>query len=64
MGSGYAILLWDYWGAGLVRVNPRLLTDGVDMYGNPNNWFPGDFTEEEIMSKHNLTYEDLFEIIR
>lgn len=40
MGKGYAILIWDGWGAGLVRINPRLLTEGEDIYGNPNNWFP------------------------
>lgn len=40
MGNGFAILVWDSWGAGLVRVNPRLLDNGeLDMYGNPKNWF-------------------------
>lgn len=27
MGEGYAILIWDGWGAGLVRINPRLHTE-------------------------------------
>lgn len=39
MGKGFSILIWDSFGAGLVRVNPRLAVKGLDMYGNPNNWF-------------------------
>jgi hypothetical protein len=40
MGSGYMVLLWDGYGSGLVMINPRFYTKGVDMYGNPRNWFP------------------------
>ena len=40
MGKGYWVLVWDGWGAGLVMINPRLLSDGVDQHGNPRNWWP------------------------
>lgn len=47
MDKGFAILVWDAWSAGLVRVGARLLDDGTkDMYGNPNNWFPYSTIEE------------------
>lgn len=45
MGKGFAILVWDAWGSGLVRINPRLLDVGFDIYGNPNNWFS--YTSED-----------------
>lgn len=56
MGNGYAILLWDAWGAGLVRVNPRLHAEGEDMYGNPKNWWPcdGDEPDEVLLARHKL----------
>jgi hypothetical protein len=50
MGQGFAILIWDSWGAGLVRVNARLLSKGEDMYGNPKNWWPYK-TEDEKTAK-------------
>lgn len=40
MGEGFSILIWDKYGSGLVMVNPRFISDGVDIYGNPKNWFP------------------------
>ena len=60
MGTGYWILLWDGWGAGLVMLNPRLHTDGVDCYGNPRNWFPHPNGEEmanghDLRAKHGIT---------
>jgi len=62
MGNGYAILLWDGWGAGLVRLNPRLLVDGVDCYGNPKNWFPCESenpSAQEIVRRHpTLSVDD------
>lgn len=67
MGKGYAILIWDDWGFGLVRINPRLYTRGKDPYGNDNNWFPCDdsTTAKDIDSIHNLSesYGSLWEII-
>lgn len=54
MGKGFSILVWDSWGSGLVKVNPRLLTDGTeDLYGNPRNWWPYSTEEEkkEMVSK-------------
>lgn len=64
MGHGYFILLWDGWGAGLVRINPRLYTEGVDMYGNPNNWWPceEDTIAEEVISKHGLQDEKFIRV--
>lgn len=48
MGKGFAILVWDSWGSGLVRINPRLLDNGAtDIYGNPNNWFPYNSEEQK-----------------
>jgi hypothetical protein len=40
MGDGYWILVWDGFGSGLIMLNPRLHTDGVDKAGNPRNWWP------------------------
>lgn len=40
MGFGYMILLFDGYGAGLVLINPRFYVEGVDLHGNPRNWFP------------------------
>ncbi len=56
MGHGYWILLWDGFGAGLVMLNPRLHTEGEDMYGNPRNWWPHDTSETdgEILARHGL----------
>lgn len=50
MGKGYSVLVWDGYGAGLVMLNARLLVEGVDLYGNPCNWWPAfhDATESEI----------------
>jgi len=64
MGKGYAILIWDGWGAGLVRINPRLLTEGEDMYGNPCNWWScsDEFTNYDIVERHNLE-GDFWDII-
>ena len=54
MGRGFAILVWDSWGSGLVRINPRLLDNGhTDIYGNPNNWFPCKSEEQ----KHEMIKE-------
>ena len=68
MGEGYWILLWDGWGAGLVMLNPRLHSEGVDIYGNPRNWFPLPEGEEmpcghDLRSKHKITANH-FEVIR
>lgn len=55
MGKGIAILLWDSFGAGLVRVNARLAIKGEDMYGNPNNWFPYNTDQERNDLINELT---------
>ena len=49
MGDGYHVLIWDGFGVGLVMLNPRLLTVGVDSKGNPRNWWPcpTDMSEDE-----------------
>lgn len=56
MGESYCILVWDDWGAGLVRVNPRLHAEGVDLYGNPKNDFvlEGNPTDDELIARHDL----------
>lgn len=66
MGHGYLILLWDGWGAGLVRINPRLHTEGEDMHGNPKNWWSceKETTNQEILEKHTLPEGAYFKIIR
>ena len=54
MGKGFAILVWDKWGSGLIRINARLLDNGLtDIYGNLNNWFPYDneITKQELISE-------------
>lgn len=66
MGNGgYYILVWDDWGAGLVMINPRFLTDGEDHQGNPRNWFtlpirPEPWTLDEIVDhaveRHKLPW--------
>ena len=56
MGNGFAILAWDAWGCGLVRINARLLDDGMkDLYGNPNNWWSYDTDEEKDKLIDELT---------
>jgi hypothetical protein len=66
MSDGYAILLWDGYGAGLVRINPRLLTNGVDIYGNPKNWFSCEYglSDSEILNQHGLTDTSFVLVIR
>ncbi len=66
MGSGYWILLWDGFGSGLVMINPRLLTDGRDIYQNPNNWFScnENTKDEEIVDLHQLHDSPYYKIIR
>jgi hypothetical protein len=56
MGGGYWILLWDSWGSGLTMVNPRLYAEGIDMYGNPKNWFPcpQETSDDTIADLHRL----------
>lgn len=58
MGKGYFILLWDNWGAGLVRINPRLFVEGEDMYGNPKNWWSlaedDDSDDSAILKRHAI----------
>lgn len=56
MGHGYAILLCDGFGHGLVRINPRLHVEGTDLYGNPKNWWAcdGDETDDELRSRHDI----------
>ena len=54
--GGYWILLADGFGAGLVLLNPRLHTEGLDMHGNPRNWWPkrdGD-DEKTVLERHGL----------
>ncbi len=48
---GFSILTWDSWGSGLVRVNARLLSNGLDLYGNPNNWFSVTGDEKDKLIK-------------
>lgn len=56
MGKSYWILVWDEFGEGLVLLNPRMHTEGQDMYGNPRNWWPcaEDTTEKQIVDQHDL----------
>ena len=56
MGSGYHILVWGNFGAGLVLLAPGLHTEGKDLYGNPRNWWAcsDDTTDDEIAEKHAL----------
>ena len=67
MGEGYWILLWDGWGAGLTMLNPRLHTEGVDLYGNPRNWFPQGDREGlngfDLRAHHGITANH-FEVIQ
>ena len=67
MGNcGYRILLWDDYGWGLVMINPRLLIEGEDMYGNPLNWWPCSeegITDEEVIEKHKLEEEKYYIIL-
>lgn len=56
MGKGYWIIIGDAWGDGLVMVNGRMYTSGIDSQFNPRNWWPahdGD-TEERVLARHNL----------
>jgi hypothetical protein len=60
MGSkGYWILIWDGWGSGLVMLNPRLHSEGVDLDGNPLNWFLAPAGEmpngHDLRSQHGIT---------
>lgn len=64
--NGYIILVWDGYGSGLVRINPRLHSEGTDLHGNPCNWWtckrdmlPGDI--RHLISKHNLRQYKHFE---
>ena len=56
MGNGYWILVWDDFGAGLVLINPRMHVDGVDLYGNPRNWWPcaEGATDDDVEKIHGL----------
>ena len=56
MGDGYAILLWDGWGADLVRINPRLHAEGTDVNGNPRNWWPCEegALSSDLLLRHRL----------
>lgn len=55
MGRGYFILAWDSFGEGLIMVNPRLYSEGVDRYGNPCNWWGcDDLDEDDVIEKHRL----------
>jgi len=56
MGRGYWILLADGFSAGLVLVNPRLHTEGTDMYGNPRNWWTANENDddESVIERHGL----------
>ena len=62
--GGYWILLWDAFSAGLVMVNPRLLSEGYDLYGLLCNWFPEELTDDEIIKKHTLEDYPYYKIIR
>jgi hypothetical protein len=66
MGDGYWILVWDDYGSGLVMLNPRLHVEGVDSYGNPQNWWPCDTPPEgadveqldaAVLARHGLDPE-------
>ena len=49
MGNGgYWVMVWDGWGAGLVMLNPRMLTDGVDWQGGPLG--STDYTNWKVIS--------------
>lgn len=60
MGESYAILLWDGWGGGLTRKNPRLHTDGQGVHGNPRNSWPlkGDDTQTSLLRKRGMLTAD------
>ena len=55
MGNGISILVWDSYGQGLVRVNPRLIINGKDCYDNDCNWFPYKSKEEKEKLISELT---------
>ena len=56
MGKGFSILVWDSFGGGLVMINPRIIDDGtLDLYGNPNNWFPYSSNEQKELKINELT---------
>ena len=56
MPNGYWVLVWDGYGSGLVLCNARLHSEGLDIYGNPRNWWPcaEETTAEEIAEKLRL----------
>lgn len=52
---GYSILVWDDYGQGKNMIDPYIYVEGVDVFGNPKNWFQFDqLTDEEIIEKHDL----------
>lgn len=56
MGSGYWILLAEGFSSGLVLINPKLHTEGIDLYGNPRNWWPKQVGDNEkiVLERHGL----------
>lgn len=58
--NGYSILIWDGFGAGLVKLNPRLLSEGLDIYGNPMNWWACSklFEDDDVIQKHKLNEDE------
>jgi len=49
--GGFSILAWDGWGLGFIRINARLLNDGVDYYNQPVNWFTCTGEEKDELIK-------------
>lgn len=65
MGSGYIILVYDGFGCGLIRINPRLHAEGRDKHGNPVNWWPCDRRdrEEDLARRHDLSNYTRYDVI-
>ena len=63
--QGYKILIWDGFGSGLVMINPRIYSEGVDIYDHPKNWWScsKDMEEDEVLHKHNLVGQENVQII-
>ena len=64
MGDGYSVLVWDAFGCGLHRINPRL----IELSDDNRNWIPCEkgLSDELIDSVHGLTasYGDNWQVIR
>ncbi len=65
MNEGYSILVWDMWGLGFSRVNPRLLSEGTCSKGFPINWWRKQErdTTQKILDRHGANRFNFAQII-